>query len=83
MSCNNTPTPLGVNSTTILPGASTVDNFLAVTAGTLTLTNSAGVVVLNAFPVAAGSWTDLDFRLGPSFTVTLAGGASGTLCVSN
>jgi hypothetical protein len=78
-----TPLVLGVSSTTVVPGASSIGSFLAVTAGTITLTKLDGTVVLNAFPVAAGQVAYINLRVGHSFTVTLAGGASGTLGVTN
>lgn len=78
-----TPTPLAVNSTNIISGGSVAAMFLAITAGTITLTRLDGMVALAAFPVSAGGSYGLALRLGHSFTVTLAGGASGTLGVSN
>lgn len=77
------PLVLGVSATALVPGASAVGSFLAVTAGTLTLAKSDGTVILNAFPVAAGQVAYLNLRTGHNFTVTLAGGASGTLGVTN
>ncbi len=54
--------------------------FIAVTAGTITVTAFNGTVVLNAFPVTAGGIYSLPMYLGLNgYTVTLAGGASGTL----
>lgn len=78
------PIVLGVN------GASKIDSdhvggFLAVTAGTITITSdpdtgSTPITIVNAFPVAAGVYYPLPFYLSPTGgSVTLAGGASGTL----
>lgn len=73
------PEAVAANSTTIVQGQG-LGGFIAVTAGTITVTNRAGVIVLNAFPVSAGAVYGLALFLGiNSYTVTLAGGASGTL----
>lgn len=57
-----------------------VYGFICVTAGTITITRSDGSTALNAFPVAAGSLYPLSIYLGGTGgTVTLAGGASGTV----
>lgn len=78
-----TPMVLGVNSTTVLSqGIQAIGGFLAVTAGTITVVNSRGVTVLNAFPVTAGSFVKLPIYLSDGQnggTITLAGGAGGTL----
>jgi hypothetical protein len=57
--------------------------FLAKTAGTITVTDADSTVLVDAVPVAAGQFTPIPgmFRTGAGGTVTLAGGASGTLFV--
>jgi len=75
-----TPQAMGVNGTFNITG-NIISGFLAVTAGTLTITGRSGTVYVNAVPLTAGGYTPLpayhpDFNGG---TVTLAGGASGTL----
>jgi len=68
---------------TFQPG-SFIAGFLAKTGGTLTLTDAAGVVRVDAVPVTAGVYTPMPFFTGgPGATVTLAGGASGTLAYGN
>lgn len=58
-----------------------VAGFLCTVAGTLTITDADGMVLLNAFPVAAGSFTRIPLFANTSagMTVQLAGGAAGTL----
>lgn len=76
-----TPLPLAANASTTLTGV-ILGGFIAVTAGTVTVTTQAGVVVVNAVPVAAGAYLPLPILLpSPSAVVALAGGASGTLLV--
>jgi len=59
--------------------------FICVTAGTLSITRRnltqplTGVAVLTAFPVSAGTVYGLPILMNAGYTVTLAGGASGTL----
>ena len=79
------PHPMGANATITVNGMK-VGAFLAITAGTLTITSTpGGTVLLNALPVAAGAYVPLHMHLkasgGIGATVTLAGGASGTLLV--
>ena len=78
------PYPLGVNAT-FSTEATQLGAFYAVTGGTITVVDGAGVTVMNAFPVSAGQVVPLVFLLKASgnqtSTVTLAGGASGTLTV--
>lgn len=78
-----TPVPIGVSATYVFPSGSpqATNGFLAATAGTITITNSAGVVLVNAVPIAAGVYTVMPFYVGTGATITLAGGASGTLAV--
>jgi hypothetical protein len=74
-----TPTLMAANSSFTLTGSQT-GGFLAVTAGTITITAN-GVNELAAFPCAAGQYVPLPlvFNYGETIVVTLAGGASGTL----
>jgi hypothetical protein len=78
------PVPLAANAVYNFSAGSPsgVAGFLAVTAGTITVTRSDGTVVLNAIPIAAGTYTPMPFYVGSGAVVTLAGGASGTLAVS-
>lgn len=61
--------------------------FLAKTSGTISITNSIGTTLVDAVAVTAGVYLPLPILLmtpgnGVGGTVTLAGGASGTLGVS-
>lgn len=59
-----------------------IGGFLCVTAGTLTITRGDSAVRLNAFPVTAGTYIPLPIFLGNyGATISLAGGASGTLLI--
>lgn len=59
-----------------------IGGFAAATAGTITVTSTANGTVVSAHPVAAGTYYPFPFYLGSNGgTVTLAGGASGTLGV--
>lgn len=75
-----TPTPMAANTTARFNG-SQLGGFLAITAGTITITDDASTVLLNAFPCAAGQYVPLPMVVNTitGGTVTLAGGASGTL----
>lgn len=84
---NYTPIVLGVDASTKLTGRQ-IGGFLALTSGTLTVVNHDGTTIVNAVPVTAGIYTPLPFSLQGNdavntqlATVTLAGGASGTLGV--
>ena len=59
-----------------------IGGFLCVTAGTLTLTKADGTVLINAFPLTAGTYVPMPFHCGPGATVTLGTGCSGTLAVA-
>lgn len=73
------PTPVGVDATVDIT-QNEIGGFLAVTAGTLTLTRADGSVIFTALPVTAGSWTFLPFYVGhQGGTLVAAGGASGVL----
>lgn len=74
-----TPVPMGVDSSYTLAG-SRLGGFLARTSGTITVTSFAGNVVVDAVPVTAGTYTLIPILLNQiGATVTLGGGASGTL----
>lgn len=74
-----TPEVVAVD-TTITLYSDSIGGFLAKTAGTITVTAADGTVLVNAHPVAAGSYYPLPFFLGDNGgTFTTAGGASGTL----
>jgi len=79
------PVVMGANSTASVNGVQ-LGGFVALTSGTITVTrnNDDGTttVIINAVPVTAGVYLPLPFFLGShGGTVTLAGGASGTLAV--
>lgn len=76
------PQPMAADSNFIIRGPN-VGGFLATVAGTLTLTDADGTVLINAVPVSAGIWTPIPFVFSSSqgATVQLAGGAAGTLGV--
>ena len=76
------PVVLAANGTYNIPyGVQSMGGFLCITAGTLTVTNNAGTVIVNALPVSAGVYYPIPFYLenGQSGTVVAAGGASGTI----
>lgn len=74
--------PLGVNASTTVGGMA-IGGILAKTAGTITMTDADGTVLVDAIPVSAGVYTPLPFlfKTNAGGTITLAGGASGTLGV--
>lgn len=71
--------PLGANGSANC-GAS-IGGFLCTVAGTLTITDADGTVLVNALPVTAGQFTRIPLlaRSSAGCTVQLAGGAAGTL----
>jgi hypothetical protein len=74
------PKPMAANSSAKC-GAS-IAGFLCTVAGTLTVTDADGTVLLNALPVAAGGpfiRIPLFANGNAGLTVSLAGGAAGTL----
>lgn len=78
-----TPFPMAADSTLVLTSDS-IGGFLALTTGTITVTrnNDDGTTttIVNGVAVTAGIYTPLPFYLGKNCgTVTLGGGASGTL----
>lgn len=77
------PITVGVNASVDFDGFG-IDGFLPITSGTVTLTTSLGLILLNSFPVTAGvpvalpiGWTDSS----EGCTFTTAGGASGVLLI--
>jgi hypothetical protein len=82
MSCQGRfqPQLIGVDGTYVGTNDS-LGGFLCKTAGTLTVTRADSVLLVDALPVSAGIWYPLEFFVGDGATVTLAGGASGTLGV--
>ena len=78
------PVPMAANATLSLTATGNIAGFLAITSGTLTVVDSKGVTVINGVAVTAGIYTPMPFLLsggGLDSTITLAGGASGTLGV--
>lgn len=77
-----TPYPLASNATYKIAGRN-LSGFLAVTSGTLTVTDRNSRVLINAVPVTAGVYTPFPLMSDPLLdgTVVLAGGASGTLFI--
>lgn len=81
------PRPMGVDATAAITGPY-LGGFLAKTAGTITIvskdpTGLSDVTLVDAVPVTAGVFTPIPIVVPTNngFTVTLAGGASGTLMV--
>lgn len=76
------PQPMAANATYTVRGGQ-IGGFLCKTAGTLTLVDASGNTLIDAQPVAVGAYVPLPFILptAEGGTVTLAGGASGTLAV--
>ena len=71
---------MGVDATLMVPGVQ-LGGFITKTAGTITVVNG-GVTYVDAVPIAAGQYMPLPLGFNePGITVTLAGGASGTLLV--
>lgn len=71
--------PIGANGTRKV-GVS-IAGFLCTISGTLTVTDEDGTVLVNALPVTAGTWTRIPLLMSTNAggSVTLAGGAAGTL----
>lgn len=73
--------PMAANSSFVVRGFS-VAAFLAKTGGAITVTDQNGLAVVDAIPVTAGQYLPIPGMLQtPGGTVTLSGGASGTLFV--
>jgi len=76
-----TPRALGADSVTVVPQQS-IGGFLAKTSGFIAVEDSLGVLLVDEVPVTAGVFTRIPAYLGQNGgTVTLSGGASGTLFV--
>jgi len=73
---------MGVNATYVILGGQ-MGGFLTKTAGNITVTDPNGTVLVDAVPLTAGVFTPIPiiFSTVQGTTVTLAGGASGTLVV--
>lgn len=71
--------PMAANSA--LGFTNSVAGFLCTVAGTITITDADGTVLLNAFPVAAGTFAKIPIssKTNGTGSVQLAGGAAGTL----
>ena len=71
--------PIAANGT-IKCGVS-IAGFLCTVAGTLTITDADATVLVSAVPVAAGAWVRIPLLANTTagMTVTLAGGAAGTI----
>lgn len=75
------PEPMGVNASYAIKGIH-MAGFLAVTAGTITVTDVNGKVLLNAMPIATGAVSiPMIFDHPSGVVVQLGGGASGTLLI--
>lgn len=75
-----TAKPMAANSSLVV--GVTLAGFLCTVAGTLTVTDVDGNVLINAYPVTAGQGfirIPLLSKTSAGMTVTLAGGAAGTL----
>ncbi len=74
------PKPMAANAKQDV--GNNISGFLCTAAGTLTVTDADGTVLVNALPVAAGGnfiRIPLSFRTSMGGFVQLAGGAAGTL----
>lgn len=73
------PKPMAANSS-VNCGVS-LGGFLCTVAGTLTVTDADGTVLVNALPVAVGPFIRIPllFKTSAGGVVSLAGGAAGTL----
>jgi len=71
--------PMAANS--MLPVGVLIAGFLPSVAGTITVTDADGTVLVNAVPVSAGVFTRIPllFNTSAGGKVQLAGGAAGTL----
>lgn len=76
------PTAVGVNATVRFT-AEAVGGFLALTSGTLSISDAAGNAILSAVAVTAGAYTPLPFFVSYNGgSITTAGGASGYLATA-
>lgn len=71
--------PMAANTTLVV--GTHIEGFLVAIAGTLTVTDADGTVLVNALPVALGPFIRIPllFNTGAGGKVTLGGGAAGTL----
>lgn len=71
---------IAANTTVTILGQS-IGGFLCKTSGTITVVNSQGITVVDAFPVTSGSYYPLPIFVGGDNRATFAtaGGAVGTL----
>lgn len=79
------PRPIAANGTYVVQGTH-IGGFLCTVAGTLTITandaTGAAVTYVNALPVTAGQFHKIPMEVTAApITVTLAGGAAGTLFI--
>ena len=77
------PQPMAANTSYTVKGPN-LGGFLCTVAGTLTVTDVVtSTVLVNAVPVTAGAYVPLPFVFtsAEGGTVTLAGGAAGTLAI--
>lgn len=73
------PVPVGVNATVNL-NSSILGGFLCKTAGTVTIVDANGTTLITGFPVSAGVYYRMPFRMnGVGGSFTTAGGARGIL----
>lgn len=73
--------PMAANTSVTLTGLS-IAGFACKTTGTITIVDAKGTTIVDAFPVTAGVYHPFPFYLqGTGGTVTLAGGAVGTLAL--
>ncbi len=74
--------PMGANASYKVGGAS-IGGFICVTSGTLTVTDADATVLVNGVAVTAGLMIAIPifFNTSAGGTVTLAGGAVGTLLI--
>jgi len=79
-----TPVPVAANATVAITSSS-IGGFLCVTSGTITIVanpqdGKVATTIVSAFPVTSGFYYPFPFYLSSNGgSVTLAGGASGTL----
>lgn len=82
------PVVVGVNATVASNSANSLGGFLCVTSGVISLTNNSNLqgtsqtlTLFTNFPVQAGVYYPLPFRVNGGYTFTAGGGASGVLGV--
>lgn len=76
------PQPMGADASIQVAGTG-ISGFLPVTAGTITVIDADGTTVLDEYPLDAGIYSKIPiyFNFAGNKTITLGGGASGTLLV--